>query len=92
MIHPQPRGRMIAHHAAHHAGLEIVAHGGSYDLPHRYAAGCRIKGNIGTVVDTYKNIGEKEKKEIKDILKILVKTSFHTLKEVIPTHRDNKRK
>lgn len=48
--------------------------------------------NIGTVVDTYKNIGEEEKKEIKDILKILVKTSFHTLKDGIPTHRDKKSK
>lgn len=48
--------------------------------------------NIGTVVDTYKNIDENEKREIKEILKILVKTSFHTLKEEIPIHRDNKRK
>lgn len=48
--------------------------------------------NIGIVVDTYKNIDENEKREIKEILKILVKTSFHTLKEEIPIHRDNKRK
>ena len=47
--------------------------------------------NIGTVVDTYKNIGEDEKREIKDILKVLVKTSFYTLKEEIPIYRDNKK-
>lgn len=48
--------------------------------------------NIGIVVDTYKNIDENEKREIKEILKILVKTSFHTLKEEIPIYRDSKRK
>lgn len=48
--------------------------------------------NIGTVVDTYKNMDENEKREIKEILKILVKTSFHTLKEEIPIYRDSKRK
>ena len=37
--------------------------------------------NMGKVMDTYKNIDEEEKKEIKEMLKILFKTSFNTIKD-----------
>lgn len=37
--------------------------------------------NIGKVADSYKNIGEDEKKELKEITKILVKSSLETLKK-----------
>ena len=40
--------------------------------------------NLGKIMDTYNNMGDKEKKEIKDILKILFKTSFNTIKDEIP--------
>ena len=40
--------------------------------------------NLGKIMDTYNNMEDKEKKEIKDILKILFKTSFNTIKEEIP--------
>ena len=36
---------------------------------------------MGKVMDTYKNIDEEEKKEIKEMLKILFKTSFNTIKD-----------
>lgn len=40
--------------------------------------------NMGTVLNTYRNIDEEERKEITNILKMLIKTSFSTLKEEIP--------
>ena len=40
--------------------------------------------NLGKVMDTYKNMEENEKQEIKDILKILFKTSFNTIKVELP--------
>ena len=39
---------------------------------------------MGTVLNTYRNIDEEERKEITNILKMLIKTSFSTLKEEIP--------
>ena len=40
--------------------------------------------NVGKIMDTYNNMEENEKQEIKDILKILFKTSFNTIKEELP--------
>ena len=39
---------------------------------------------MGKVMDTYKNIDNEEKQEIKDIVKTLFKTSFSTIKEELP--------
>ena len=41
--------------------------------------------NMGTVLNTYRNIDEEERKEITNILKMLIKTSFSALKEEIPS-------
>ena len=46
--------------------------------------------NIGTVVSTYRNIDESERKELAQVFKTLVKTSFNTIKEEIPSFLDNK--
>ena len=44
--------------------------------------------NMGKVMSTYKNIDEEEKKEIKDIVKTLFKTSFSTIKEELLQQRN----
>ena len=46
---------------------------------HDLSAG--IVKNIGKIADTYKNIDDEEKKELKEIFKTLVKSSWDTLKE-----------
>ena len=46
--------------------------------------------NIGTVVSTYRNIDESERKELAQVFKTLVKTSFNTIKEEIPNFLDNR--
>ena len=46
--------------------------------------------NMGKVMDTYKNIDEAEKKEIKDIVKTLFKTSFNTIKDELSINFNNK--
>ena len=40
--------------------------------------------DMATIIDTYNNMEKDEKKEIKDMVKILFKTSFGTMKEEIP--------
>ena len=45
--------------------------------------------NLGKIMDTYNNMGDKEKKEIKDILKILFKTSFNTIKNELSINFNN---
>ena len=40
--------------------------------------------NLGKIMDTYNNMEESDKKEIKEILKILFKTSFNTIKSEFP--------
>ena len=44
--------------------------------------------NMGKVMSTYKNIDEAEKKEINEILKILFKTSFNTIKDELLQQRN----